>query len=220
MKLNFSATEARIIGALIEKEITTPELYPMTLNALTNACNQKSNRFPVMSLTESEVQAGLDSLKARHLILVLTGQRALKYKHRVCNTEFSNLQLSAKGIAVVCLLLLRGAQTPGELRTRSQRLADFTEVSEVELLLNELTEQSIVEKLPKEPGKRESRYRHLLGDQSEETENSDPIQDAPSAPSQNQEQDLMLFIEDLQAENQQLAERITRIETVLKLSND
>ena len=158
--------EARVIGVLLEKEITTPEQYPLSLNSLTSGCNQKTSREPVLSLSESEVQNTLDSLSKKRLISEQSGfgSRVVKYKHRFCNTEFSDLQLKSSELAVICLLLLRGPQTPGELRTRSNRLHEFNDVSEAEATLHDLQrrESPLVMLLAKEPGKREARYRQLF----------------------------------------------------------
>jgi len=167
--IKLTAEQCRVIGVLLEKEITTPDQYPLSLNSLTNACNQKSSREPVMNLSESEVQDLLDQLNAMHLIGEQTGfgSRIVKYKHRFCNTEFGSLQFSAQQLAIICLLLLRGPQTPGELRTRSNRLAQFSNVGEVESELNALAnnnEGSLVTKLEREPGKRESRYAQLFSE--------------------------------------------------------
>lgn len=160
-------TEIRIIGCLIEKEITTPEQYPLTLNALTTACNQKSNRDPVTSVTDSEVLDGLNSLINDHLVTDETrgNSRVAKYQHRFCNTEFGSLKLSEQEIAILCVLFLRGPQTPGELRTRTQRLCEFDNVAQVEAVLIKLGTDDIspkVTKLAKETGKREARYAHLF----------------------------------------------------------
>ena len=158
--------QARVIGCLIEKKITTPDQYPLSLNSLTNACNQKSNREPVLTLSESEVQDVLDELRDKRLIREETGfgSRVVKYKHRFCNTEFSDLKLDAQELAVICVLLLRGPQTPGELRTRTKRLCEFSDVHQVEAVLNNLSQRevSLVVRLPREAGKRESRYAHLF----------------------------------------------------------
>jgi len=164
-------TQCRVIGVLLEKEITTPDQYPLSLNALTNACNQKSNREPVMSLSEVEVQNVVDELIALKLVSdegAFAG-RVAKYKHRFCNTQFGSFKLTAQQLAIVCVMLLRGAQTPGELRTRTNRLAEFANVNEVEEVLTQLADLNgdvIVTKLEREPGKRESRYAHLLGDET------------------------------------------------------
>jgi uncharacterized protein YceH (UPF0502 family) len=167
MDLVLDEHEARVVGSLLEKEITTPDQYPLSLNALTNACNQKSNRDPVMSLDEAEVLAALDSLRGKHLILEKSGfgSRVPKYQHRFCNTQFGTLQFSEQELGLVCVLLLRGPQTPGELRSRTQRLCRFSDVGEVEACLEALADREdgpFVVRLAREPGKRESRYAHLF----------------------------------------------------------
>lgn len=164
--------EARVIGCLLEKEVTTPEQYPLSLNALTLACNQKTSREPVLELAEAQVQDALDSLTKKRLISEQSGfgSRVVKYKHRFCNTEFSELQLSSAAVAIVCLLLLRGPQTPGELRTRSNRLHDFKDVLEVEACIKQLMERDkpVLAQLPREPGKRECRYTELFSQGAEQ----------------------------------------------------
>lgn len=167
MNIELSPVEARVIGCLIEKEVTTPDYYPLTLNSLTSACNQKSNREPVMALSDIDVQEAVDALIARRLVSDESGfnSRASKYQHRFCNTEFGDLKLSAQEKGIVCCLLLRGAQTPGELRTRTGRLAEFSDVKEVESTLEAMAtreEGALVVKLPREAGKRESRFMHLF----------------------------------------------------------
>jgi uncharacterized protein YceH (UPF0502 family) len=167
MKVHLSLIEARIIGALIEKEITTPDQYPLSLNALVNACNQKSNRDPVMSLDEPSVQSALDGLSKRHLVLERSGfgSRVVKYRHRLCNGEHNPLKLTEQEVAVLTELMLRGPQTPGELRSRAQRLGSFTDIGDVETTLELLATREdgpYVVKLPKAPGSRESRYCQLL----------------------------------------------------------
>lgn len=164
MSSQLSALEARVIGCLIEKEITTPEYYPLTLNSLVAACNQKSNRDPVVNLSDSEVQDIVEGLITRHLISDESSfnSRTSKYQHRFCNTEFGDLKLSKQELAVICCLLLRGPQTPGELRTRTNRLCHFSDVKQTEAILDQLLERKLVVKLAREPGKRESRYQHLF----------------------------------------------------------
>ncbi|TMO53517.1 YceH family protein [Pseudoalteromonas phenolica] len=162
MELN--QIEQRIIGVLLEKEITTPDQYPLSLNSLTTGCNQKSNREPVLELSEAEVLDAVDGLINKRIVVrdeAVSG-RVDKYRHRFCNTEFGDLQFSEQQLAVVCVLLLRGPQTPGELRSRTNRLANFAQVSEVEQVLQDLQQQSLVQQLPRQPGKRESRYQHLF----------------------------------------------------------
>ncbi|ANU38455.1 YceH family protein [Vibrio scophthalmi] len=167
MNIELSPIEARVIGCLIEKEVTTPDYYPLTLNSLTAACNQKSNREPVLQLSDSDVQAAVDSLISRRLVSDESSfnSRANKFQHRFCNTEFGDLKLSKQEKGIVCCLLLRGAQTPGEIRTRTNRLAEFSDVKEVEALLEKMANAetgALVVKLPREAGKRESRYQHLF----------------------------------------------------------
>lgn len=167
MNIELSPIEARVIGCLIEKEVTTPDYYPLTLNSLTAACNQKSNREPVLQLSDSDVQVAVDSLISRRLVSDESSfnSRANKFQHRFCNTEFGDLKLSKQEKGIVCCLLLRGAQTPGEIRTRTNRLAEFSDVKEVEALLEKMANAetgALVVKLPREAGKRESRYQHLF----------------------------------------------------------
>lgn len=171
MNRNLTPYEARVIGSLIEKEITTPEQYPLSLNALTNACNQKSNRDPVLELDEATVQQTVDGLVKKYLVSRSSGfgSRVTKYQHRFCNTEFGDLKLSEQELGIICELLLRGPQTPGELRIRTERLCKFGDVHEVEATLTHLMERDepLVVKLSREPGKRESRYAHLFSAEAE-----------------------------------------------------
>ncbi|UCQ29435.1 DUF480 domain-containing protein [Edwardsiella tarda] len=167
MKHILSPIEARVIGCFLEKQVTTPEQYPLSLNALTTACNQKTNREPVLDLSESEVQNALDLLVRKHQIRSINapGSRVVKYEHRFCNSEFGDLRFSPAEVALICCLLLRGPQTPGELRTRSNRLYAFADVNEAEQALNRLAEREdgpFVVRLAREPGRRESRYAHLF----------------------------------------------------------
>jgi uncharacterized protein YceH (UPF0502 family) len=159
--------EARVIGCLIEKSITTPDQYPLTLNALTNACNQKSSRDPVMSLSPGEVQHTIRALEAKHLVRTEENfkNRTEKYSQRFCNTRYSDLQLNAAEVAIVCLLLLRGPQTPGELRSRSGRLHTFGDNSDVVTALDGMLNREagpLVVKLPRAPGRKDSEYMHLF----------------------------------------------------------
>lgn len=176
MNIELSGVEARVIGCLMEKEVTTPDLYPLTLNSLTNACNQKSNREPVMTLSEAEVLDAVDSLIERRLVNDESGfnSRVSKYQHRFCNTEFGDLKLTKQEKGIVCCMLLRGAQTPGELRTRTNRLCQFSDVKEVEAVLDKMAEDGYVVKLPREAGKRESRYMHLFSGEVDVSELSAP----------------------------------------------
>jgi uncharacterized protein YceH (UPF0502 family) len=188
MTPQLSASEARVIGCLIEKQITTPEQYPLSLNALVLACNQKSNRDPVLELSEQQVQALVDALVRKHLIIEKSGfgSRVPKFQQRFCNTEFSALQFTAQQRAIVCELLLRGAQTPGELRSRASRMAPFSDVNEVESALEQLGAQeggALVLRLAREPGRRESRYAHLFsGPVAEAAAQTAPAPAAAGAP--------------------------------------
>ncbi len=154
--------EARVLGSLVEKQLTTPEYYPLTLNALTAACNQKSNREPVMSLGETELLAAIDSLREKNLVYLYYGStsRTVKYKHMLPNV----FDLDPAGTAVIALLLLRGPQTVGELRGRSDRLYEFGGLDEVQAALDDLANRNepLVLRLERQPGQKESRYAHLL----------------------------------------------------------
>lgn len=160
--------ELRVLGSLMEKAKTTPEQYPLSVNALQNACNQKSARDPVMNLTPGDVRAALGRLTQRGLVRMAGGYggRVSKYEHRLGPTEKSALKLTDGEYALLCVLILRGPQTPGELRSRTQRLAEFPDTESVEATLDELKEHEagpLVARLPREPGKREHRFMHLLG---------------------------------------------------------
>tara|TARA_R110000744_G_scaffold14321_2_gene40752 strand:- start:4477 stop:5160 length:684 start_codon:yes stop_codon:yes gene_type:complete len=175
--------QARVIGVLLEKEVTTPEQYPLSLNSVTTACNQKSNREPVMELSELDVQTTLDELYAKNLIFEQSGSRATRYKHRFCNTEFSDLQFTPQQLAIICVMLLRGPQTPGELRTRAQRMAGFTSVEEVDIALQQLmghNGEQIVMRLARVPGKRDSRYAQQFYKDTEESISNDRERELPS----------------------------------------
>ena len=163
----FSDIEARIIGCLIEKSVVTPDLYPLTLNAVTNGCNQKSGRNPVMALQQGEVQRTIRLLEAKHLVRIDENfkSRTEKYTQRFCNTRYSNLKFDDAQLAIVCLLLLRGPQTPGEIRARSGRLHVFADNDEVVISLDSLIEREgepMLVKLPRTPGRKDSEYMHLF----------------------------------------------------------
>lgn len=173
MHIELTPLESRVVGCLIEKEITTPAQYPLSLSALTAACNQKSSREPVMQLSDTEVQQIVDGLIRKHLVSDRGGfgSRVTKYQHRFANVGFGSLEFSAQEIGILCLLLLRGPQTPGELRSRSNRLCQFDDVSETEAILQGLIERRdgpFVVRLAREPGRREVRYAHLFGDDGAE----------------------------------------------------
>ena len=178
MSLPLSETAVRVLGALIEKDMTTPEYYPLSRNALVNACNQKSNRHPVVGYDEPTAARAIESLREKKLALVLTGRghRVPKYRHWAWET----LGLGPREMAVLCVLMLRGPQSVGELKERTQRMYDFDDLASVEVCLDQLIERQpdpLVAKLARQPGAREPRYAHLL---SGEVWPSEP--EAPPAP--------------------------------------
>jgi hypothetical protein len=162
-----SDVEVRVLGALVEKDITTPDYYPLSLNALVNACNQKNNREPVMALNEDAVRAALESLQAQRLAGPASGadSRVTKYEHRL--QEVFNFD--RRETAILCVLMLRGAQTPGELRGRTERMYRFEELEDVVATLEKLSQRdpALVAVLPRQPGTKESRYVHLLAEKPE-----------------------------------------------------
>lgn len=162
MNFQLSEVEARIIGALIEKEKTTPEYYPLSLNALKNACNQKSNRNPVVNYEENEIEETLEKLREKKFAMRRTGDDMRVPKFRQTFTE--TLNLNEKETAVLTVLMLRGAQTPGEIKSRTGRLFDFSSLEEVDEVITLLSskEDAYVKKLPRFPGTKESRYVHLF----------------------------------------------------------
>ncbi len=193
MNIEFSSIEARVMGCLIEKEITTPDQYPLSLNALTNACNQKTNREPVLELGEAAVQQTVDALMKKHMVSDKSagyGGRVTKYKHRFCNTEFGSLKFSKQALGILCVLLLRGPQTPGELRSRTNRLCEFDDAAQVEATLQHLMEREdgpFIARLPRAAGSRESRFAHLFSGMIESVPASDePVEAAPSSGSLSQ----------------------------------
>jgi uncharacterized protein YceH (UPF0502 family) len=219
MSLELSAVEARVIGCLMEKQIATPDQYPLSLNALVNACNQRSNRDPVLNLEEREVQAVVDGLMRKQLVLEKSGfgSRVPKYHQLFCNTQFGSLKFSPPQTAIVCELLLRGPQTPGELRTHAARLAPIRDVEEVETALEDLMtrpEGPYVVKLAREPGRRESRYAQLFtGTPEIPLASSDAVERA--APAASADGPLVARIETLEATvatlQRQLAELADRL---------
>ncbi|TLU69531.1 DUF480 domain-containing protein [Enterobacter sp. MF024] len=207
MKYQLTATEARVIGCLLEKQVTTPEQYPLSVNAVTLACNQKTNREPVMNLAEHEVQDQLDALVKRHYLRTVSGfgNRVTKYEQRFCNSEFGALKLSAAEVAIVATLLLRGAQTPGELRTRAARMHEFADMQEVEQTLEGLAAREdgpFVLRLAREPGKRESRYMHLFSGEVE------TVVAAVEAVAPATDETLLARVEALENEVEELRQRL------------
>jgi uncharacterized protein YceH (UPF0502 family) len=220
MDITLTLYEARVIACLIEKEITTPDQYPLSLNALTNACNQKSNREPVLALAESTVQQTLDELIKKRLVLDKSGfgSRVVKYQHRFCNSEFGKLKFSEQELGIVCVLLLRGPQTPGELRTRTNRLCKFSDVHEVESTLEQLMERDdgpFVVRLPREAGRRELRYAHLFSGEvqiTDSTQNGD-TQVALPGPDNDRLDQLERLVSELRQELERVKDRIGRLES-------
>ena len=169
-----SLLESRVLGVLIEKERTVPDSYPLTLNALVAGCNQKTSRDPILSATESEVQAAVDSLKSMSLVIESSGGRVSRYSHNFERV----LQVPRQASAILAVLMLRGPQTPGELRINSERLHAFSDISSVEAFLHELAERpagALVAELPRQPGSRENRWMHLLS-------GPPPAQESAAAP--------------------------------------
>jgi uncharacterized protein YceH (UPF0502 family) len=218
--ITLSAEQCRVIGVMLEKETTTPEQYPLSLNGITIGCNQKSNREPVTSFSESEVQNVIDELVEMNQLMVdnKASVRVNKYFHRFCNTEFGNLKFTPQQRAIICVLFLRGPQTPGEIRTRTNRLADFIDVSEVEATLNQLQDlngKTLVKKLAREPGKRDSRYVHLLSDNSENSIATSNTIEADNAPSENQSQ-LAQRVSVLERQVTELTEQVSCLTDLLE----
>jgi hypothetical protein len=167
VSVELTAEEARVIGSLMEKSVTTPDQYPLTLNSLTSACNQKSSRDPVMALEPGRVQQTVRALESKHLMQVVSerGARVEKYDQRFCNTPFADRQFSPDEFAVICVLLLRGPATPGELRTRCQRLFNFADNDEVKATLQKLISREgspAVVQLARQPGRQDHQYMHLF----------------------------------------------------------
>jgi uncharacterized protein len=160
MEWQLDPVEARVLGALMEKEVATPEYYPLSLNALVNACNQKSNREPVVSYDDDRVEVALETLRMKGLALRSTGRDSRVPKHGQRFTESFNL--GRREAAIICVLLLRGPQTPGELRGRTERLYTFDGLEAVEDTLRRLAEMDFVKQLPRQPGFKEQRWAHLL----------------------------------------------------------
>src|SRR5580698_6131610 len=204
MIMQLTPTEARVLGALVEKEITTPEYYPLSLNALINACNQKNNREPVTSLDDVEVRQALHGLEDEHLAGPVRGDgRVQKYEHHM--QEVFNFTRGE--IAIVCVLLLRGPQTPGELRGRTERMHRFEELSDVQSLLQRLMQREppLVTMLQRQPGTKEARYAHLL---------SGEVTEVPPAVVETRSNPLEAEVAALR---QEVAELRAQVEKVLRL---
>ena len=182
--MTLNTVEERVLGCLVEKSITTPDYYPLTVNSIVAACNQKSNRDPIMSIDEQTTKKTLDALRYEHHVVwevSQAGSRTLKYKHDVAGV----VGLSDPELSVICVLLLRGPQTPGELRSRTARMVPFADVSEVLLTLSELQSEArgpLVVKLRREPGCREPRFMHLLSGKIDGASAADVDERAPMGP--------------------------------------
>lgn len=201
----FSPLEARVIGVLVEKQFTTPDNYPLTLNSLTSGCNQKSSRHPVLNLGEAEVQQAIDSLKRRTLILESYGAsgRVLRYAHNLPKV----LNLGQTATILMAVLMLRGPQTPGELRLNCERMHRFADISSVEAYLEELAARvagALVVKLPRQPGAREHRWAHLLCGPVEAAAEPSAVQPQPEAVSTTEAAALRAELDELREEVQQL----------------
>jgi hypothetical protein len=215
LPLNLTANEARVIGCLMEKSVTTPEQYPLTLNALTNACNQKSSRDPIMSLTQGVVQHTVRELEGKHLLRVEDNfKRGVeKYTQRFCNSSYSELQLDSAQFAIVCLQLLRGPQTPGELRARSGRLHEFGDNAEIVTALTSLIERdgdAMVVKLPRTPGRKDAEYMHLFCGAVDVEAHAEKVQSgrATESSARTSVAELEQRISDLEAEVEALKRRL------------
>jgi uncharacterized protein YceH (UPF0502 family) len=211
--VNLSLYEARVIGCLIEKEITTPDQYPLSLNALTNACNQKSNREPVLELNEATVQNTVDDLIKKRLVVEKSGfgSRVTKYQHRFCNTEFGSLRFSPQELGIICVLLLRGPQTPGELRSHTSRLCSFRDMQEVEATLKHLMERAdgpFVARLARELGRRESRYTHLFSGEVPDTAEDTEVAPLYASSERERLDRLEQLVSELRQEVEQLKRRL------------
>ena len=197
--VNLSTVEARVLGCLIEKDITTPDNYPLSLNSLVNACNQKSNRDPVMSLDESAVLSAIDRLHNQNLAGAASGadSRVTKYEHRAYDT----LKLGRREIAILCELLIRGPQTPGELRGRAERMYKFEDLSDVISTLQRLMQREtpLVAMLARQPGTKESRYAHLMSGEVAAAASESEMQEA-MVPKHDRVGELEAQVRQLQAE--------------------
>ncbi len=214
MNIRLTAVEARIIGSLIEKQITTPDQYPLSLNALVNACNQKSNREPLMQLEEAEVKAAVDGLARRHFVVEKSGfgSRVPKYQQIFCNTEFGSLKFTPQETAILCELLLRGPQTPGELRTRVPRMAELPDPGVIESSLDALAnrpEGALVAQLPREAGRRDSRWAQLFEELPEANAAPEPAPRAESTPRASS--DLAARVAALEAEVANLRDELAQL---------
>ncbi|MBL8124596.1 MAG: YceH family protein [Pyrinomonadaceae bacterium] len=209
MSTVLTETEIRVVGSLVEKQLTTPEYYPLTLNALTAACNQKSNRDPVMSLSETEIMAAVDRLRDENLVYLFygSGSRTVKYKHMLPSVY----ELDAAGTAVMAVLMLRGPQTIGEIRERSGRMHEFGDLNEVQATLDDLSrrDEPLIVKLDRQPGQKEARYAHLLSGPVDVTKLAAAAERTSSAGSASNDR-----IEKLETEVERLSSELAEFKAV------
>lgn len=203
--MQLSDVEVRILGCLIEKEATTPDNYPLSLNALTNACNQLSNRDPVMSLGEDQVKWAVNSLRQQSLVRAMqpSDARVMKFQHLL--TEKLDLDQPAR--AVLCVLMLRGPQTLGEIKTRTNRLAEFTNLAEVEAAVRELVDRELAVEMARRPGQKEIRYAHLLSGPPSEAPAEAQTDSAAAEPQRDRIAELEASLDELRRELAALRER-------------
>lgn len=217
MDIQLTLIEARILGCLVEKELTTPDYYPLSLNSVTTACNQKQNRDPVMALTESQVMEAMDTLISKHLARERTGagSRVTKYAHRLGDSLGLSFGLERNEVGTLCVLMLRGPQTPGEIRARTGRLCEFGSLEQLNKTLSDLMDHErgpYIVQLPRQPGTKEARYAHLLcGDIDPEafTETAAPI-----GPAQSDR------VGELEQQIEALRARLDRLEQSLGIEDD
>jgi hypothetical protein len=206
MTRTLSLLETRVLGTLYEKSHTVPDSYPLTLNALVSGCNQKTSRSPVMEVTEAEVQAALDDLRSANLVIETSGGRVMRYSHNLERV----LQVPSQSAAILAVLMLRGPQTPGELRINAERLHAFADISAVQGFLDELAARPLVIQLPRLPGARESRWAHLL---SGAPEAEPPAEKAKEPPT-----DLKATVARLEGELAELKAVVARISKATGIS--
>ena len=221
LNIELTANEIRVLGCLMEKSVTTPDQYPLTLNALVNACNQKSSREPVMSLDAGEVQRTVRLLEDQRLILKDENfkSRVEKYTQRFCNTAYADLQFNEAEYAVVCVLMLRGPQTPGELRTRCERLHQFDDNQQVAETLQGLIDYAkgaVVARLPRVSGRRDHQYAQLFSGTIESVEESEP-EERSSAPAAVRSHSRT---QELEARVVALEQKVSELEEMLQLVMD
>jgi uncharacterized protein YceH (UPF0502 family) len=203
--------DVRVLGALIEKEATTPEYYPLSLNALINACNQKSNRYPIVDYDENTVRAAIERLRSKRLAMVIIGNgRVTKYSQSISE----HLNLGRRELAALCTLLLRGPQTLGEIKDRSERIFSFADLEETDRVLEKLAEWPsgpLATKLPRQPGQKEARYAHLLAGQPDPDALSEALSPAPGKLAQ-----LETEVSELRSELTDLKRRFEELEALLR----